>query len=690
MKLTFNWLKELVEINDTPQEVARLLTMAGIEVESLSRIVDEKGAEDWVIEVAVAANRGDCLGVLGLAREVAALTGSEVRLPAALPHDKDPELDEILRITVEAPELCPRYSARMVSDISVHDSPLWLRARLEACGIRSINNVVDVTNLVMLETGQPLHAFDWDRLRAKRIVVRRAKDIKCLTTLDGAEQKLEAGDLLICDGPEPIALAGIMGGLRSEVGPGTRHLLLESAHFDPLTIRRTAKRLGLHTEASHRFERVVDRSGTVYALGRAAFLLSEVTGGNPSRGVVDSEAEKKKVQPIRLRDARVKSLLGVDLERADVERILKSLGARTAVRSDTEVEVYPPYYRADLSREVDLVEEIARLHGYNKIPTKLPLVKPGGKADVRLRWERRLRSFLVGEGLTEVINLTFASPEMNRRFGGLWDGAVSPVELLNPLNQETSEMRLSLLPSLLGSLRSHVEQKVRSFWAFEMGRAFSRLSREQTAQKELLSGLLYGARERRGLQADEKPVTFFDLKGVVEGILELMGLAGTVAWDAGAVSFLHPGKAGILKLSGSRAGVVGEIHPDLRGQSDLPPVFVFELDFETLLQYARDDLVIRPLPRFPSVERDLALVVEELLPAQQVVSWIQDLHHPLIEQVQVFDEYRGPQIGEGKKSLAYKISYRAEDRTLTDSEINDIHQSLAEKIVRDFNGQIRR
>jgi phenylalanyl-tRNA synthetase beta chain len=291
----------------------------------------------------------------------------------------------------------------------------------------------------------------------------------------------------------------------------------------------------------------------------------------------------------------------------------------------------------------------------------------------------------------EVVNFTFASPEMNRRFGGLWDGAVSPVGVLNPLSQETSEMRLSLLPSLVGNLRSHVEQKVRSFWAFEVGRAFSRLSREQTDQKELLSGLLYGARERRGLQADEKPVTFFDLKGVVEGILELMGLAGTVSWEAGAApSFLHPGKAGTLKLSGSQAGVVGEIHPDLRGQLDLPSVFVFELDFETLLQYARGDLVIRPLPRFPSVERDLALVVEELLPAQQVVSWIQDLHYPLIEQVQVFDEYRGPQIGEGKKSLAYKISYRAEDRTLTDSEINDLHQSLAEKIVSDFNAQIRR
>jgi phenylalanyl-tRNA synthetase beta chain len=298
---------------------------------------------------------------------------------------------------------------------------------------------------------------------------------------------------------------------------------------------------------------------------------------------------------------------------------------------------------------------------------------------------------LVGEGLTEVVNLTFASPEMNRRFGGLWDGAVSPVGVLNPLNQETSEMRLSLLPSLLGNLRSHVEQKVRSFWAFEMGRAFSQSSRERTAQKQLLSGLLYGARERRGLQADEKPVAFFDLKGVVEGIIELMGLAATVTWDAGAAaSFLHPGKAGILKLGGSQVGVVGEIRPDLRAQLDLPSVFVFELDFETLLQYARDDIVVRPLPRFPSVERDLALVVEEFLPAQQIVSWIQDLHHPLIEQVQVFDEYRGPQVGEGKKSLAYKISYRAEDRTLTDSEINDIHQSLAEKIVSDFNAQIRR
>jgi phenylalanyl-tRNA synthetase beta chain len=435
---------------------------------------------------------------------------------------------------------------------------------------------------------------------------------------------------------------------------------------------------------------VVDRSGTVYALGRAAFLLSQVTDGKPSRGVVDFEAEKKRTPPVRLRDARVTGLLGVDVARSDLEKILKSLGARIAARTETWIDVYPPCYRADLTREIDLIEEVARLQGYDKIPTKLPLVTPGGKADVRLGWERRLRSFLTGEGLTEVVNLTFASPEMNRRFGGLWDGAISPVGVVNPLNRETSELRSSLLPSLLGNLRKHVEQKIGSFWAFELGRAFGRLPSAQTAQKQLLSGLLYGARERRGLQADEKPVTFFDLKGVVEGVLELMGLAGAVVWDPGTASFLHPGKASTLKVAGSQAGVVGEIHPDLRSQLDLPPGFLFELDFETLLQYARDDLVIRPLPRFPSVERDLALVIEELLPAQQIVSWIQNLHHPLIEQVRVFDEYRGPQIGEGKKSLAYEISYRAEDRTLTDSEINDIHESLTERIMSVFNAQIRR
>ncbi|HTF93921.1 MAG TPA: phenylalanine--tRNA ligase subunit beta, partial [Verrucomicrobiae bacterium] len=353
MKFTFNWLKESVAYSGTPERLAELLTMAGLEVESLTSLREpETERQDWLFEIAVTPNRGDCLGIAGIAREVAALTGNELRALPESPADKDSAIKKRISIKIEDAQLCARYSARIVEDVRVAPSPAWLRYRLEACGIRAINNVVDVTNYTMLETGQPLHAFDLDRLSAKQIVVRAAGPTQQLTTLDGVDRELRADDLLICDADHPIALAGVMGGSDSEVSDVTKSVLLESANFSPSTIRRTAKRLALHSEASHRFERGVDPEGTIAALNRAIYLLDEITGGRALNGVLDVVARKVKTPAIILRQDRIEKLLGLKLDLKQAEKILNSLGMKTRLQSkNRSLSVIPPANRPDINRE---------------------------------------------------------------------------------------------------------------------------------------------------------------------------------------------------------------------------------------------------------------------------------------------------------------------------------------------------
>jgi phenylalanyl-tRNA synthetase beta chain len=687
MKLTLNWLKEFVDLRYPPEKLAEALTMAGLEVESLAPVRSPDG-EDWLVDVAVTPNRGDCLGVVGLARELAALKAGRFKTAARKSPVETMRPAPPVKIEIQSLRCCRRYSASVVEAIEPGTSPSWMRFRLEACGIRSINNVVDVTNYVMLETGQPLHAFDLDRLAAKRIVVRQAKDIRKFVTLDEIERALAPEDLLICDGDIPIALAGIMGGRDSEVHGGTRAVLLESAHFDPATVRRTAKRLGLHSEASHRFERGVDPEGTVAALKRAVGLLRDVASAKPA-GNVDRYPRRARPRAITLRRDRVTEVIGIELKTAEVEKNLSALGCKIQAAGKAALKVTPPSFRGDLAREADLIEELARLHGYDKVPSTLPRARLSARPDARWRWERGVRSYLVGEGLTETIQLPFAAAEMNRRFFGL-NGNAAPVAVLNPLVQEHAEMRASLIPGLIESLKINLAQRVGGFGAFGVGNVFFLGADGNPAERQHLAALLYGQRERKGLRAEVAPFTFLDAKGSIEGILERVGADRAWTWTRSeAPSFLHPGRAARLRSGDASLGYVGEIHPDLAAKLALPRCLIFELDFEKLLQYLSPILTVRSLPRFPSVERDLAIVVDENFPARQIVSWIKDQRHSLIEEVEVFDQYRGAPIAEGKKSLAYTISYRAEDRTLTDAEVHALHQELVSRIEELFGAQLR-
>jgi phenylalanyl-tRNA synthetase beta chain len=693
MKFTLNWLKEFVTFRAAPEKLAELLTMAGLEVESLTAVREPEGEQtDWLFEIAVTPNRGDCLGIAGLAREVSALTGGRLKLPPVSAHGKSSDVAKRMSVTIGAPRLCARYSARVVDEVRVGPAPGWMRHRLESCGIRSINNVVDVTNYVMLETGQPLHAFDIDRLPQRQIKVRPANEIKKFTTLDGVERELLPEDLLICDGDTAVALAGVMGGMNSEVGDDTHSVLLESANFDPTTIRRTAKRLGLHSEASHRFERGVDPEGTLAALDRAVYLLARCAQGEVVSGSVDRYARRPKPETILLREERIASLLGVRIDGKEVERLLQALGLDTRRQARQGIiKVVSSSRRPDLTREADLVEEVARLYGYQKIPSTIPSLRPSGaRKDERLADEHRVRCFLAGEGLVEVINLPFTTEELNRLFPGLWGGSAAPVAVQNPLAKESAEMRLSLLPGLIENLRANLAQQAESFSAYHLGKVFAFGAGAETEERYGLAGLLYGPRLRRGLRhADMSPASFLDAKGLAEGVLDLLRVRDDVTWREESIQFLHPGRAAALYGAERRLGYLGEIHPEVCEQLRLPRFLVFELDFEELLQYAPRRITARPLPRFPAVERDLAVVVDRAFPSQQIISWVENLGESLIKHIEVFDQYLGSPIPEGKKSLAYKISYRADDRTLTDTEVQALHQTIVQRIGNVFGAELR-
>ncbi|MGN6732740.1 MAG: phenylalanine--tRNA ligase subunit beta [Candidatus Binatia bacterium] len=692
MKLTLNWLKEFVAFTGAPEELVRLLTMAGLEVESLTPLREPgTNREDWLLEIAVTPNRGDCLGIAGVAREVSALTGAELKPIATLSSKTTPHFGKPVAIRIEDASLCPRYSARIIDKLSIAEAPAWLRYRLEACGIRAINQVVDVTNYVMLETGQPLHAFDWDQLPEKSIVVRPARETKQFTTLDGVRRELAHDDLLICAGETPVALAGIMGGLETEVRASTSAILMESANFASSSIRRTAKRLGLHSEASHRFERVVDPEGTIKALDRALWLLRELAAGTEASGVADEYPGRTKPAALWLRAGRIEQLLGVRIELEHAERLLGALGLnveREPTRQGLKVTV--PASRPDLAREADLIEELARLDGYDKIPTTLPVFRNSAKRDERLPWERKLRALLNGEGMTEVINLPFVSEQLNHCFTGVWqEPQLAAVAVLNPLAQENSEMRHSLVPGLIENLRLNLAHESQSFRVYQLGKVFRLLPGSETDERLCVSGLLFGPCVSWGLRVrEQRAAGFLECKGIVEAILDLFHL-NSVTWTRASTKFWHPGKSAWIQYQGDNLGYAGELHPDVAERFDASQVLVFELDFDKLLQYAPRRIAAKPLPRFPAVERDVAIVVDRDFAAQQVIGWIHDLGEPLIEHVEVFDQYVGAPIPNGKKSLAYRVSYRANDRTLTDSEVNELHQSLVDRLGKTFDAEQR-
>ena len=652
------------------------------------------GIADTVLEAEVTPNRGDWLSILGVAREVAAVTGARLRHPRPRPRESGAAAGREVRVRVQAADLCPRYCARVVRGVGIVPAPLWVRLRLRRAGMRALNAVVDATNYVMLERGQPLHAFDLERLVERRIVVRRGAAGERLTTLDGVERVLEPDDLVIADGRGPVALAGVMGGEASEVTSATRVLLLESAFFAPASVRRTSRRLALPSQAAYRFERRVDPAMVPEALDAVAALIARTAGGRVAPGIVEDAPGTKALAPptIRLRPRRVVALLGTRLARGEIARSLRALGATCRTQRDALV-VTPPSFRGDLRLEEDLIEEVARVGGYDRIPVALPEVPlAAGEDTPERRLAARVRRALVAAGLAEMVTIAFTDAETNRRLPGFVGRALAPLAVKNPLSSETGELRRSPLAGLVRALRLNLALGATFVGAFELGKGYGLDAHGARQEPRAVALLLAGAWPPRGVERTGPPVDFLDLKGVLGGLFAALGLDGErVCWrPAGEIDALHPGKAALVELGGATLGVAGALHPAITQSADLPgEVWVAELDFAELAHYVPRRLALRPLPRFPAVTRDLAVVVDEAFRAGDILEEIRALQNPHIELVRLFDCYRGAPVPAGKKSLAYTIAYRAPDRTLTDEEVNALHAAVLQRLAGRFALEFR-
>ena len=657
------------------------------------------GIEDVVLEVNVTPNRPDALSHLGIAREVAAATGVEVAYPESGLAQKAPLASAALRVSIEAPDRCYRYAARVIEGVRIGPSPSWLAQRLEACGVRSISSVVDATNFVLLERGQPLHAFDLDKVAGAEIVVRAARPGEKMITLDGVERTLSPDDLVIADRDRACALAGVMGGGDSEISAGTTRVLLESAWFEPKSVRRTARRHGLHTEASHRFERGVDPEGVLAALDRCAALIAELSGGTVRRGAVDANPHRRRPVDVVLPWARPGEVLGMPISRKEARTSLLALGFELRATGPRSGKFRVPSWRLDVTREEDLIEEIIRLRGYDAIPQTLPPIASDTPAPPRdAQVTERARQALEGAGFSEAVNFSFVAPADLAPLSP--DGGRTGIALQNPISADLAVMRSSILPSLLKGLAYNRRQRVEDVRLYELASIYEAREAgsggaegDAPAHEELrLAGVAGGRRHPVGWSTGGEPLDFHDLKGALEALLEALGIDG-VRWVHGGASWLHPRSAATIEWLDERGtfralGVAGEVHPRVAAAFDLPRgVFAFDLSFEELLRAAKLIHGHTEVPRFPAVLRDLAVVVLDEVDARAVLDVVRG--ERLVEEVSLFDVYRGAPIPDGKKNLAMAIRYRAADRTLTDAEADAAHGRIVERLRGEVAAELR-
>ncbi len=663
-------------------------------------LAEALGIEDAVLEMNVTPNRGDALSHLGVAREVSVLSAKPLRASTREVPESNEDVHAAARVRVEDERGCRRFAARVVENVKIGPSPVWMVRRLQACGVRSINNVVDITNYVMLELGQPLHAFDLDRLAGAEIVVRRARAGERLTTLDGKDRALFAEDLLVCDRDHPKALAGTFGGAEAEVSETTRRVLLEGANWDPVTVRRMARRHQLHTEASHRFERGVDVAASPAGVNRAAALMVELAGGAVRRGLIDVYPAPAAAGVVRLERGQVSRLLGTHVSEAEVDAILTALGFVAEERQADATLWRVPSWRVDVSLPEDLVEEVARIRGYETVPATLPKLTESLKPEpVAAEVERRVRNALAGAGFDEVVNFSFVDPVLlpwvtERPLEALGT-PVEAVTLKNPLSPQQSVMRTSLYASLLPNLAHNLRQGQEGIRLYEMGRVYLRdpdggIGLRPVAREPVrVAGLLWGRRLPRGWSGGEETNDFYDAKGAVETVLRALGARNAQAQLVRSAPY-HPRASASLVVGETVLGTVGELHPRAARALELPEgVQLFELDLEALVQVAEVVPRLRPLNRFPAVLRDLAVVVPESEPAEDIRAVIQEVGGPLVEEVLVFDVYVGKPLPPGRKNLAFALRYRAPDRTLKDDEVQAAHARIVEEVNRRLGAELR-
>jgi len=693
MKLVLSWLQELVPVPSAPDEVASRLALRGFEVASIEPAAGSRGGHgrEAVIDFEITANRPDCLSVIGLAREASAAYSLPLQLPErTMPPAGQPQP---IDVTIEDAELCPRYCAQVFEVRSTGASPAWLRERLEAAGVRSISAVVDVTNYVMLEMGQPTHAFDLAKLGGRALRIRRARAGETLRTLDGVDRALEPEMLVIADAERPQAIGGVMGGAPSEIGPGTKQMVLESAYFKPASVRRTSKRLGLKTEASSRFERGADVNAAPVAIARAAALLQQIGAAQPLGPMIDRYPSPAPPVTLTLRASRIEHVLGVAVADSEIPARLQPLGfvvnedrgsriegRESSILDPSSWQVNVPSFRVDVQREIDLIEEIARHDGYVSLPATFPeLTEPQPPPDSRAQRDRLVRQLLTGCGLSEAVTFSFIETEAATLFADA--GVLVPVA--NPLSELFSVMRPSLLPGLVDAAAHNRRREHADVRLFETGTRFT------TAGETRGVGAVWaGAGAPPHWSAATRPADFYDVKGVVDALGGAIGV--TMEYEPVAVPYFVEGRAAAVSFDvrpsiSRRFGLIGQIAPRILEARGLPPgdaVWAFELDLDALASLkSADEMRAESLPRYPSVVRDLSVLVDSALPAAAVRGTIRSSAPSTLARIVEFDRYRGKGVPEGRISLSLRLTFRSPERTLTDAEVDEAMDKIVSALA---------
>lgn len=682
MRISIEWLKEYVDIQESPEKLKQDLSMIGLLVEAIT-----EAPGTTVLEIEVTSNRPDCLSHIGIAREVAALYRRPLKTP---PVEENLSLAEEripFSIEIRDPEHCPRYVGLVMDGITVGTSPEWMQRRLEAAGMRPLNNVVDITNYVLLELGHPLHAFDYDVLRGGKIVVGRSRQGARFTTLDGAERELDGDMLMINDGEGPVAIAGVMGGLNSEISLTTKRVLLESAYFQPASIRRTSKKLGLSTEASYRFERGADWENTITAIARTCRLIGELAGGRIAGSLQDVYPARKSPVTIHLRQQSANALLGVDMESEFIESTLKRLNFTLDGKGAGVWDVTCPTYRADMELEADLIEELARFYGYDNIPATLPPSRKIGVPSPVYALENTIRSIMTGQGYCEAVNLSFASEQDHREFPPLEGDRIA---VRNPLTEDTQYMRTSLAPGLVRSARRNFNYGQRRVRLFEIGRVYGPGPDGTPGERNMVGILGTGGVTESNWTAPAADYTFYHLKGEISALLRGLRVPAFEIESADTVAWLNPADAAVLKIAGETLGVMGSLSPVLAEKYKLKqPVFLAEIDFERLARHAFAPVHYEALPKYPSVERDMSIVVGREVAYRALSAGVMRLGIPELKEVDLIDVYEGEKIPAGKVSLTLRFTFLDRERTLTVDRVQGFIDTVLSYLTSTFGAGLR-
>ncbi len=678
MKISYNWLKDYVNVKLAPDKLADALNMAGLGVESVKSV-----GGDHIFEIEITANRPDWLSVIGVAREVAALTGGKLKIPE-ISKTKKKTKPAGIKIKVEDRGLCPRYTARIIRNVKVGESPAWLKARIEAMGLRSVNNIVDITNFCLFETGEPMHAFDLDKIAGNEVTVKKALQGEKIITIEGTEKILDKTMLIISDNKKPIAIAGIMGARNTEVTLSTKNILLEAASFDQISVRRTSRKLAITTDSSYRFERRVDIENIAYASDRATDLIVKFASGE-SGAFVDIGAKEIKRNTITVRVDRINKLLGTDISASEITKIVSALGMHVKPLSNKALKLEAPSFRGDIRTEVDVIEEVARVYGYAKIPVTLPkIVEQPIRMDCEMLIRNKIRECLTALGLDEIITYSLSSKKIASSCAS---GSEAIVSVANPLTSEQEAMRPSLIPGMLNTALWNINRKTKDLKLFEIGNVYFNKENKFGEKMHLSIGIT--GHNFAGWSGGSKQADFFDLKGIVETLFSELGIVAAEFSAAKEASF-SPAECARISVAGDTIGVMGQVSPKALHDFDIKDkVYMAEIDIEAMQKHVKTEKRFREMSKYPSVYRDISILAAKDSSNSDLISAMISAGGPVLKEVRLIDRYEGKQIPDGKQSLTYRLEYSDPARTLEEKDVLDYHGRVLSELETKFGAKLR-